>query len=390
MQCIRRGLPRAGLCSDAAVSEALRASVGGTSFDAVTALVRLGSSIQHLVCMQHEIPYSCGDMMDVVVSVIGVSGAKLELRNSIPLPVRRDGGNVVSVVVETAAEVIQVARDSLEEYSVEAVTSDESLANLVGRFPLQAVLTTARARFALSVNAAFDTDGEPGSLFCDVKGDLNRAAEECQSRLQHTVDREVITALEKVTSELTYQKLVTAELASSHNLLEAATQWDSQAHVCFDASREHFSCMCAARCLPMSFAFGAAETISTSFSRHHHHTFFEAFAEPENLKPLLLSAPSAKDAGDVAQELVTWLGGLPVVLQGADLSATDTYWARACGAARADGFGVIIISGTASKSALDAALDATSHYRLPLVVALTRGTEPSFLRCGSVCVGLHE
>ena len=133
----------------------MQACVGSSGLEAVSKLVRLGSHVKSLESTQQEIPYTCGDTIDVVSLVGGDLEDTLKLQDCCPVPMQEN--NAVSIVVVTAQEILSLTRDSLQHACVEVAGSKEPLMSLGGRVPLQALLLAQRCNCTDKVERPLDT-----------------------------------------------------------------------------------------------------------------------------------------------------------------------------------------------------------------------------------------
>lgn len=407
MQCIRNGLPHTGLRLDTEVGGALKSAISSSGLEAVSELLRLGSQIQSLTTSEYEIPYSGGDMMDVVSAVGGRLCDQLDLQDSCPLPAQK--GGAVNVAVETAVEVMNLARDSLEQSCIAAVASEEPLVLLAGKLPLQAFLLASRARFTQTVDGALES-GKPlvevrreieaiQALVSDrLREPLQEVAEgagekQQQPECESAVSKRERAALEVLQVLLAEQAETVAALAAVGEEGEEEVQkvkqmqiWEDELRFyrCSGAGEEESQALearCAGRAIPLAFEYDPRPLPtyaagSSDLVRTCRRTFAEAFdlqgprarAGP---KVLLVSDRLARGKTSLVHDVCSTLGVTPVALSGAELQSRDTFWHRVAKAAKSSSGGalaVVIISEAhrATRSLLEIAVNECRQHSVGL------------------------
>lgn len=383
------------------MSAALQCCVGKNGLESVTGLVLMGSAgVRRLVASEQEIPYSCGDMMDVVTAVGGGEDLadELTLRDICPLPMGQ--GGAVNVAVETAQEVLLLARDSLERDCVEAAETKEPLKGLCGLRPVQAVMASARSNFTTRVETALEAGAEAdalASLAVELKAERIALVEDLQSAEDHR-RKQALKALEGVMQE---QEDIVKELAASsaQGFDSAVSRWKNEMRLVFDAETKCFKCLCQDVCFTVGFEYAPA------VFPHPTAAFAAGFAKAfdplsaGDPKVLLLTGCERNIASSLVCGACAVFGGVPVVLHGSSLTSRESYWARISAAVVGNGSALPILviedAGLADVAALHSAFEASKESRFAICLGSGPGRavqEASISRpmvCVDVAVQTH-
>eukprot|EP00927_Polykrikos_kofoidii_P053746 TRINITY_DN48305_c0_g1_i1.p1 TRINITY_DN48305_c0_g1~~TRINITY_DN48305_c0_g1_i1.p1 ORF type:complete len:705 (+),score=137.32 TRINITY_DN48305_c0_g1_i1:245-2116(+) len=331
-------------------------------------------------------------MMDVVTVIGGACEDVLYLRDGCPLP--RVAGGAISLAVETAVEVIALARDTLDRMCLEAYRSEESLGDLAGKMPLQVVLLVARVRFTQKVDDALEASREAMSALAAVASAVSKFSAEVVGALQSPdVPGSRRAALNALHTILLEQHSTASSLAAADDVETAKKLWREEIQLRFNEDEDAFECSCSERTFPVASEYcPRLPQVTTEFTRRYRKAFFEAFdlraPRWQGAKVLLVAGVPGSNCVKVGLDLCATLHVTPVVLRGSQLVDTDTFWSRVTSAARSSsggGLGVVMIgdASQASKDTICAAVAACkqSQVALCLVVDPTTNAKCSIERC---------
>jgi len=283
------------------------------------------------------------------------------------------GGGALNVAVETAVEVLTLARDGLEVAYRDAVKSEEPLDELAGKMPLQAVMLAARVRFTRQVDAVFK-DCKPVQT---VLEDIKAAQASIIQQLHQDLTTRKRAALGILQALLQEQQDTAVGLVAAWETGSAAEFWENEVRVLLSThedGEDRFECQCAGKTIPVFFEYNpCGHSAMTESTRKFRRAFFEAFDfRAAGPKVLAVSACASAGIAEVGNFVCAMVGVTPIVLNGSELPSTERFWYRATAAAKSSNGGgvlaVIIVeeADQATRTSIDCAVMMCKEKRVAL------------------------
>eukprot|EP00929_Paragymnodinium_shiwhaense_P075593 TRINITY_DN38666_c0_g1_i1.p1 TRINITY_DN38666_c0_g1~~TRINITY_DN38666_c0_g1_i1.p1 ORF type:complete len:452 (-),score=73.46 TRINITY_DN38666_c0_g1_i1:113-1297(-) len=380
--------------------------------EAVSTLVPMASNIQKVTVGEYIIPYTGGDTTDVIKGILGPREDALPLKDSCPIPQQK--GGAINVVVETAAEVISLARDGMEMAYMNAAKSEEKLEDLAGELPYQAVLLAARIRFTKLLDAF--AEAADAKALAALKTPVDEALVVVEAALERDGASAKTASLEGLRIVLKDQQTTADALGRAAatgtsgysstppggvvagGVAAVKSIVDSEVRFYYIEDEREFVCTCLGRSMPLSLEYDPSPPLPTTEDiRQFRQAFFEAFdlARPKTEGPKVVIATGTSDvsACAIAEDLCRTLGVLPVVLQAEKVQKVDTFWLRMTTAAKAFSGGslAIVIVDDATRlhsSTVLTAVESCKEQRVALVLAVKPDTPHDYVLSGHV--GRHH